>query len=367
MLAQTLPHPPVDDPCRVGLFGVSLLIRGSVRGRDTRPNATLRHEAKKDCQGRFRASSSSADTEPHGARGNHEFVTRRCMSRAPSMPSIGGPMRTLYKQKWPKDLKNADASWSANHLGSAVNPAVKEATDRGAGSCSELWCGCEQGAAGPAISEMAGGYSSRSGSVNPQWTPNFKEIAKHETTRGVKLSRSTDEWYYTCVSQGHDRALTPVLSHCRLLNKIAGKRAHPLRRSRRRSTCSQETQNEKAGKSTRESNWLRHCRAGPDPAETPMARNPDGYADGAAGRPSNRLGLRTAGQGAGLWLPGLHKHENWRKRQNAHAVLTRGRWVAKLAGAEGRSAIEDADASDDLEKNHCDGKSRSRSAGLRFF
>jgi len=46
------------------------------------------------------------------------------------------------------------------------------------------------------LSEMAGRLLRAVLVVNPWWTLDFKEIPKHEVTRGVKPFAINDEWYY---------------------------------------------------------------------------------------------------------------------------------------------------------------------------
>ena len=53
-----------------------------------------------------------------------------------------------------------------------------------------------KGKEGDNFLKWMGGYFEREWSVNPWWVPDFKEIPKHETTRGVKPFTINDEWYY---------------------------------------------------------------------------------------------------------------------------------------------------------------------------
>jgi len=47
--------------------------------------------------------------------------------------------------------------------------------------------------------------------VNPHWTPDFKHIPKHETTRGVKPFSINDEWYYHMRFVEGMKGVTPLL------------------------------------------------------------------------------------------------------------------------------------------------------------
>jgi hypothetical protein len=156
-----------------------------------------------------------ADTDPHGGRGNHEFMAAaiylaRTINAA--YPNAYAVVHT--KKKWPKDLKHADTVIVLlNHGGSAVNPAVKEAMSRGAGFMA-IHYGVEvtKGEQGDNYLKWIGGYFETFWSVNPHWTPEFKEIPKHETTRGVKPFKANDEWYYHMRFVEGMKGVTPVLA-----------------------------------------------------------------------------------------------------------------------------------------------------------
>ena len=125
------------------------------------------------------------------------------------------PTAVVYtKAKWPKDLKFADTIIVLlNHGGSAVNPAVKEAIERGAGFAA-IHYGVEvnKGEQGENYLKWLGGYFEPFWSVNPWWTPEFKELPKHEITRGVKPFSINDEWYYHMRFVEGMKGVTPILS-----------------------------------------------------------------------------------------------------------------------------------------------------------
>ena len=87
-----------------------------------------------------------------------------------------------------------------NHGGSSINPAVKEATDRGTRGFMAVHYGVEvnKGEQGQQYLEWLGGYFEPFWSVNPHWTPDFNKIPKHETTRRQARSRSTTSGTITC-------------------------------------------------------------------------------------------------------------------------------------------------------------------------
>lgn len=171
------------------------------------------YEAQKAAQG-VKRIVFVADTAPHGPRGNHEFLAG-AIYLARTINSIYPDAYAVVhtKDKWPKDLKHADAIIVLlNHGGSAVNPAVKEATERGAGFMA-IHYGVEvsKGDQGNNYLKWIGGYFETFWSVNPWWTPEFKEIPEHETTRGVKPFTINDEWYYHMRFVDGMKGVTPVL------------------------------------------------------------------------------------------------------------------------------------------------------------
>src|SRR5262245_39807799 len=156
-----------------------------------------------------------ADTAPHGGRGNHEFLAAAIYLARTINAAYPDAYAVVYTMaKWPKDLKHADAVIVLlNHGGSAVNPAVKEATGRGAGFMA-IHYGVEvnKGEQGDNYLKWLGGYFETFWSVNPWWTPEFKDLPKHDTTRGVKPFKINDEWYYHMRFVGDMKGVTPILA-----------------------------------------------------------------------------------------------------------------------------------------------------------
>jgi hypothetical protein len=69
-----------------------------------------------------------------------------------------------------------------------------------------------KGDEGKAYLEWMGGYFEPFWSVNPWWTPEFKDLPKHEVTRGVKSIKVRDEWYYHMRFVDGMKGVTPILS-----------------------------------------------------------------------------------------------------------------------------------------------------------
>jgi hypothetical protein len=130
-----------------------------------------------------------ADTGTHGPRGNHEFMAGAIlMARTINAAYPDTAYAVVHsKDHWPKDLSHADAVIVLlNHGGSAVNPAVRAAMDRGAGFMG-VHFGVEvnKGDQGDAFLKWMGGCFEQFWSVNPFWTPEFKSLPDHPVTRGV--------------------------------------------------------------------------------------------------------------------------------------------------------------------------------------
>ena len=170
-----------------------------------------------------------------------------------------------------------------------------------------------------------GGYFEPFWSVNPHWTPNFKEIAKHETTHGVKPFTINDEWYYHMRFVEGMKGVTPVLSALPPLNTIG---------------------------------W----KEGAKPSS--HGGNPDAYADVAAGKAQVMAwAYERPDKGRGFGFTGLHKHENLGNDSMRTLLLNAVAWTAKLpvpeAGVPSKTLTRD-----DLEKLIDDGKLAVKKRGI---
>jgi hypothetical protein len=201
-----------------------MLTAGPSTAGDKKDRDIFDHEAQKAAAG-VKHIVFIADTDPHGGRGNHEFVAAAIYLARTINASYPDAYAAVYtKQKMPKDLKHADSVIVLmNHGGPAVNPAVKEAMARGAGFMA-IHYGVEvrKGEEGKHYLQWLGGYFEPFWSVNPWWTPNFKDIPKHETTRGVKPFSINDEWYYHMRFVEGMKGVTPILADLPPLKTIHG-------------------------------------------------------------------------------------------------------------------------------------------------
>jgi hypothetical protein len=235
-----------------------------------------------------------ADTAPHGSRGNHEFLAAAIyLARTinANYPNAYAVVHT--KDKWPKDLKHADLIVVLlNHGGSAVNPAVKEAVGRGAGFMA-IHYGVEvtKGEQGEHYLKWMGGYFETFWSVNPTWTPDFKELPKHETTRRVGPFSVHDEWYYHMRFVEGQKGVTPILVALPPLKTIQGE-----------------------GKTS-----------------TTHGGNPAVWEEVSAGKKQVMAwAYERPDGGRGFGFTGLHKHENLGNDNLRTLLLNAVAWTAKL-------------------------------------
>ncbi len=269
-----------------------------------------------------------ADTDPHGPRGNHEFVAASVfLARTVNAhdPKCWAVVTT--KQKMPKDLKNSDAIvvLMNNANPAASDKAVIEAMDKGAGFMA-IHYGVEvsKGKQGDNFLKWMGGYFEANWSVNPWWTPEFKDIPKHETTRGVKPFSINDEWYYHMKFVDGMKGVTPILAVVPPLKTIQGE-----------------------GKKT-----------------SSHGGNPDVWADVSAGKPQAvAWAYERPDGGRGFGFTGLHKHSNLADDSMRILLTNAVAWVAKMPVPENGIQTKTL-TRDDLETLIDDGKLAVKNRGI---
>jgi hypothetical protein len=268
-----------------------------------------------------------ADTAPHGPRGNHEFLAAAIYLARTINAQYPNAYAVVYTQsKWPKDLKHANAIIVLlNHGGSAVNGAVKEAMKRGAGFMAVHY-GVEvnKGEQGQHYLQWLGGYFETFWSVNPFWTPEFKEIPRHAVTRGVKPFTINDEWYYHMRFVEGMKGVTPILSALPPLKTIQGD-----------------------GKKS-----------------TSHGGNPAVWEDVSAGKSQVMAwAYEREGGGRGFGFTGLHKHANLANDNVRTLLLNAVAWVAKLRVPE-KGVSSTPLTKGDLEQLIDDGKLAIKRRGI---
>jgi hypothetical protein len=195
---------------------VCLLFGARAAAEEKKDKDIFDYDAQKAADKDIKKIVFIADTAPHGGRGNHEFLAGAIYLARTINANYPKAYAVVYtKNKWPKDLKHADTVIVLlNHAAAAAtNAAVKEAMDRKAGFMA-IHYGVEvnKGEQGDNFLKWMGGYFETFWSVNPTWTPEFKEIPKHETARGVKPFKVNDEWYYHMRFVDGMKGVTPILA-----------------------------------------------------------------------------------------------------------------------------------------------------------
>jgi hypothetical protein len=279
----------------ITLLSLLLSVGTSIAGgkKEQKERDVFDYDAQKAAKG-VKKIVFVADTAPHGDRGNHEFLAAAVYLAKTINANYPDAYAVVYTiQHWPKDLKGADAIVVLlNHGGSAVNPAVKEAIKEGAGFMA-IHYGVEvnKGEQGNAFLQWIGGYFETFWSVNPWWTPEFTEIPKHETTRGVKPFSVNDEWYYHMRFVDGMKGVTPILVGLPPLKTIQG-----------------------GGKKSSE-------RGG----------NPDVWKDVTEGKKQIMAWAYDRPDGGrGFGFTGLHKHDNLGNDSMRTLLLNAVAWVARL-------------------------------------
>ncbi len=157
-----------------------------------------------------------ADAGTHGPRGNHEFMAGSILL-ARTLNEVYPDVHAVVHstRNWPTDVAHASAIVvSLNHgQKAATDPNIAAAVRKGAGFMA-IHFGVEvnKGHAGENYTRWMGGYFETFWSVNPWWTPDFKEFPEHAITRGVKPFSIRDEWYYHMRYTPDMVGVTPILS-----------------------------------------------------------------------------------------------------------------------------------------------------------
>jgi hypothetical protein len=314
------------------LGACALILNGAATAGEKKDRDIFDYDAQKAADG-FKRIVFIADTRDHGPRGNHEFVAASVfLARALNAhdPKCWAVVTTLQKmKKQPFDLKHADAVVVLmNDADPAANSKeIKEAMDKGAGFMA-IHYGVEvsKGKQGDNFLKWMGGYFEREWSVNPFWTPEFKDIPKHETTRGVKPFSINDEWYYHMRFVDGMKGVTPVLSAVAPVETV--------------------TSRWKGGK------------------PSSHAGNPGVLADVQAGKPQAvAWAYDRPDGGRGFGFTGLHKHSNLANDSMRTLLTNAVAWVAKIPVPENGIQTK-ALSRDDLETLIDDGRLAVKNRGI---
>lgn len=102
------------------------------------------------------------------------------------------------------------------HKGHVLSPRLDEfdkLMKSGTGVVMIHWATeAEKGNPGEKFLEWMGGFCDLNWSVNPHWTPKFKDFPNHPIANGVKPFSVNDEWYYHMRFVDGLKGVTPILS-----------------------------------------------------------------------------------------------------------------------------------------------------------
>jgi len=122
---------------------------------------------------------------------------------------------------YPKDTSILDDAASVvifctGHGGHVLKPRLDEfdaLMKKGVGVVMIHWATeAEKGKPGEKFLQWMGGFCDLNWSVNPHWTPKFKDFPKHPICNGVQPFSLRDEWYYHMRFVKDLKGVTPILS-----------------------------------------------------------------------------------------------------------------------------------------------------------
>ncbi len=102
------------------------------------------------------------------------------------------------------------------HAGHVLNPRLEEfdkLMKKGTGVVMIHWATeATKGEAGDKFTSWMGGFCDLDWSVNPHWTPKFKDFPAHPICNGVKPFSVNDEWYYHMRFVEGQKGVTSILA-----------------------------------------------------------------------------------------------------------------------------------------------------------
>jgi type 1 glutamine amidotransferase len=160
-----------------------------------------------------------AGRQSHGP-GEHEFFAG-CAVLMKLLKETPGVLPVMARDGWPKNPRTFDNAKSVVFFmdgGSGhpiIHPAhmavVQKLMDRGVGLVNLHYAVEYPKSHQDAVLNWLGGYYETGFSINPHWKANFKTVAEHPVTRGVKPFAIEDEWYFNIRFVPEMKNVTPIL------------------------------------------------------------------------------------------------------------------------------------------------------------
>lgn len=198
---------------------------------------------------------------------------------------------------YPEDTSILDGAativiFCTGHGGHVLNKHLDEfdrLMKKGTGVVMIHWATeAEKGKPGQKFLDWMGGFCDLDWSVNPHWTPKFKDFPQHPICNGVKPFSVNDEWYYHMRFVDGLKGVTPILSD------LPG--PETLRRS-----------------------------------DGPRSGNPSVRKAVAAGEAQHvAWAYERPGGGRGFGFTGAHNHDSWRHDDFRKVMLNAILWTANV-------------------------------------
>lgn len=257
-----------------------------------------------------------AGTPSHGP-GDHEFnagclLLKKCLDE-----SVPGIQAVIQLNGWPKDpavFDGADAIFLYMD-GGGGHPAIRNErlkfldalAKKGVGiGCAHYAVEVPQGEPGQAFQDWIGGYYESLYSVNPMWSPEFKQFPDHPITRGVKPFSVRDEWYFNMRFRPEMKDVVPILVAKPSDEVRKGPYVHP--------------------------------------------RGPYPHIVEASGRDEVMMwAVERPGGGRGFGFTGGHTHKNWGDDNFRKVVLNALLWIAHVDVPQ--SGVQSSVTTEELQKN----------------
>ena len=255
---------------------------------------------------------------PSHGPGDHEFnagvqLLDKCLQNEKSVLS------TFYLNGWPKDptaFDNADAILFYMD-GGARHPVIQEdrialideLAKKGVGlGFAHYAVEVPAGEAGEAFQRWIGGHYEHQYSVNPMWSPEYKQYPQHPVTRGVKPFSVRDEWYFNMrwTNDRDGKGITHILVDKPSDDVRDGPYVHP--------------------------------------------QGPYEHIEEASGRAETMMWTFERGDGGrGFGFTRRHKHQNWGNDNFRKVMLNALLWIAKAEVPD--NGVESTISEEDLKQN----------------
>ncbi|MFP6620460.1 MAG: ThuA domain-containing protein [Pirellulaceae bacterium] len=233
----------------------------------------------------------------HGRMAHEHRAGNMILAEALNRSNLGVEGVLVPHYGYPEDTSILDDAASVvifctGHGGHVLKPRLDEfdkLMKKGVGVVMIHWATeAEKGKPGEKFLEWMGGFCDLDWSVNPHWTPKFKDFPDHPISNGVKPFSVRDEWYYHMRFVKDLQGVTPILSD------LPGP----------------ETLRRKDG-----------ARSGNPAVRKAVASGEKQHVAWAYQRPDG---------GRGFGFTGAHDHINWRQDNYRRVVLNAILWTARV-------------------------------------